>query len=64
MAATTRVITQWRCLEPGCHEAGEGPTAAAADKASEKHGKAATHATVCWSEPPLPVKVPAARRGG
>lgn len=55
MAGTTRVKTQWRCTEPGCPENGEG-TARQADKAAERHTKAAQHATVCWSEPPLPLE--------
>lgn len=55
MAGTTQLKTQWRCTEKGCPEHGEG-TARQADKAAERHGKAARHATVTWSEPPLPIE--------
>lgn len=62
MAGTTQLRSQWRCLTRGCTAAGED-TAAKADKAAEKHQKASGHATLSWSEPTLPVRVPGAARG-
>lgn len=54
--AATAIVTQWACRERGCNEGGEG-NAAEADKAAEQHTKKAGHATTCWSEPTLPIKV-------
>jgi hypothetical protein len=58
--------SHWRCLDPGCPEAGEG-TAEEVDKAAAKHSKttkkAGGHGTICWSEPPLPIPIPGVPAG-
>jgi hypothetical protein len=56
--AVAALETHWRCLEASCDAEGTG-TARDADKAAEKHGKTVGHATLTWSEPTLPIKVPA-----
>ena len=39
---------QWRCLDPGCDDAGTGPDS---DRAAEKHLRATGHGVTAWAEP-------------
>lgn len=57
--AGTALRSQWRCVHvgSGCTENGEG-TGRQVDLAARKHEKTAGHATICWQEPELPLKVP------
>lgn len=55
--AGTALETRWRCLHADCDAEGTAGTAKEADKAAEDHGDATRHATLCWSEPPLPIDV-------
>lgn len=53
------LVNRWRCLEAGCISGGEG-TITEANKQAEAHTmKAPGHATLTWTEVPLPIDVPA-----